>query len=174
MTFQLDQFVARCAAAARTNDAQSQISELLREAVQYPDELAVALAGYSNIASLEDLVIYRDETLTLLHALVPPGFSTDPHNHNLWSVIAVYDGQEDNRFFEYDGDRLVETRRASLVAPDLLANAPEVIHAIHNPRDTTLRAIHAYGGDLLATPRSSWDVDTHEEIAYDWRKVANQ
>jgi len=31
--------------------------------------------------------------------------------------------------------------------------------------------LHAYGGDLFATPRSSWDPETHREIPLDWRKV---
>jgi predicted metal-dependent enzyme (double-stranded beta helix superfamily) len=47
-----------------------------------------------------------------------------------------------------------------------------VIHAIRNPLDTKLCALHAYGGDLLKTPRSTWDPDTQEEIPFDWKKVA--
>ena len=83
-------------------------------------------------------------------------------------------GHTNNVFFEKDGPRLVETRRVSVTAPGVVLNAPDVIHSIHNPRDTELRALHAYGGDLLATPRSTWDAESHEETAFDWRKVASE
>lgn len=35
-------------------------------------------------------------------------------------------------------------------------------------------SIHAYGGNLLATPRSTWHPETHEETQFDWRKVASE
>ncbi|MGA8259980.1 MAG: hypothetical protein WB783_07195 [Arenicellales bacterium] len=48
------------------------------------------------------------------------------------------------------------------------------IHAIRNPLDTPLLVLHAYGGDLFATPRSNWDPEAHEEIPYDWEKVRSK
>jgi len=39
---------------------------------------------------------------------------------------------------------------------------------------TVLRAIHAHGGDLLATERSNWNPETREEMKYDWRAVASE
>jgi len=174
MNFDLATFVADCASASRQPDAQHRIAGLLREAVQRPTDLAEALSGYTNPTTLEDLAFYRSEHLTLLHGLLPPGFQAAPHNHNLWSVVGVYEGQEDNVFYVRNGDRLLETRRASVVAPGVLENDADAIHSIENPRSTGLRAVHAYGGDLFATPRSNWDAETHEEQAFDWRKVANR
>ncbi len=65
------------------------------------------------------------------------------------------------------GERNVE-------APGTLANPPEAIHAIANNVDSPLFAMHAYGGDLFATPRSNWDPDTHDEIPFDWEKVSSE
>jgi predicted metal-dependent enzyme (double-stranded beta helix superfamily) len=137
-------------------------------------EVVDAVAEYDGIQSLEDLAFHRSETLTLLAAVLPPGFSAAPHNHNLWSVVGVCRGREDNRFFEREGQGLTEVAQASVVGPGVLPNDPEVIHAIHNPLDTPLLALHAYGGDLLSTPRSNWDPETHEEIPYDWDKVRSE
>ena len=39
----------------------------------------------------------------------------------------------------------------------------DVIHAVKNPRSTPTAAIHVYGGDFFATPRSEWDPETQEE-----------
>jgi predicted metal-dependent enzyme (double-stranded beta helix superfamily) len=172
MPFNLQKLVASCAAAAKTVDAQAKIEALLGEAVQDAESMKQALSGFTQTGRLEDMVVHRDQHLTLLAGRLPPGFSAAPHNHNLWSVVAVYEGQEDNVFFERVGDGLKETKRASVVAPGVLANAKDAIHAICNPRSSNLYALHAYGGDLLNTPRSNWNPDTHEEQQYDWSKVA--
>jgi len=50
----------------------------------------------------------------------------------------------------------------------------DVIHAICNPLDEPLLVLHAYGGDLFATPRSTWDSETLKEIPYDWEKVLSK
>jgi predicted metal-dependent enzyme (double-stranded beta helix superfamily) len=110
----------------------------------------------------------------LLAGALPPGFSAGPHNHNLWSVVGVCAGQEDNQFFERDGEGLKRCGGASVVGPGVLSNGADVIHAIRNPLNTPLLVLHAYGGDLFATPRSNWDAETHEEIPYDWEKVRSK
>lgn len=56
----------------------------------------------------------------------------------------------------------------------MLSNAADVIHAIRNPLEVPLVALHAYGGDLFAVARSNWDPDTHEEIPFDWQKVSSK
>lgn len=162
--------IDRCKRALESSDPQSSIETILLNAAKDP-AIVDAISERSKIASLEDLAIYRDRSLTLLAGALPPGFKAGPHNHNLWSVVSVCRGQEDNEFFERVGDRLEQTGEASVVAPGVLANAADVIHAIRNPLDTPLLVLHAYGGDLFATPRSSWDAETHEEFAYDWEKV---
>jgi predicted metal-dependent enzyme (double-stranded beta helix superfamily) len=42
-----------------------------------------------------------------------------------------------------------------------------VIHAVTNPLDRITAAIHVYGGDFFAVPRSEWDPTTFEERPYD-------
>lgn len=162
--------VERCKQALRAADPQSAMESILREAAQ-DDAIADAIAKRTRFASLEDLALHRSDRLTLLAGSLPPGFSAGPHNHNLWSVVSVCRGQEDNQFFERDGDSLKPSGETSVVAPGALANGPDVIHAICNPLDAPLVVLHAYGGDLFATPRSNWDPDTHEEIPFDWQRV---
>ena len=169
----LEQLVVDCQAVAGGPDSQEEVQAVLAVAVKRP-EVGEAVAGYEGIQSLEDLAFHRSTSLTLLAAALPPGFSAAPHNHDLWSVVGVCRGREDNQFFERDGQGLKEVGEASVVGPGVLANDPEVIHAIHNPLDTPLLALHAYGGDLLSTPRSNWDPETREEIPFDWEKVSSE
>jgi predicted metal-dependent enzyme (double-stranded beta helix superfamily) len=42
-----------------------------------------------------------------------------------------------------------------------------IIHAVTNPLDRITGAIHVYGGDFFATPRSEWDPKTFKEQPYD-------
>ena len=164
------QIIDKCNLALDTPDPQAGVEAILLEAARDP-EIAEAIAGRTRFKDLADLAIYRSDTLTLLAGALPPGFGASPHNHNLWSVVGVCGGQEDNEFFERDGDGLRHVGSKSVVAPGVLANAADVIHAIRNPLDEPLLALHAYGGDLFAVERSNWDPETHEEIPFDWKSV---
>lgn len=165
--------IEKCKGALESPDPQSSVEAILLDAAKDP-AIVEAISARVGLTSLEDLVIHRSEDLTLLAVALPPGFSAAPHNHNLWSVVSVCVGQEDNQFFERDGDGLKRTGEASVVAPGVLSNDADVIHAIRNPLHTPLLVLHAYGGDLLATPRSNWDPETHKEIPYDWEKVRSK
>ena len=166
----LENVVADCRAAAELPSAQAEVMTIFETATQ-DSAIRAAISALVDFQSLEDLALHRSERLTVLAGSLPPGFKAAPHNHNIWSVVAVCGGQEDNIFFERDGDGLRQVGDASVVGPGVLANDPEVIHAIRNPLDVPLLALHAYGGDLFATPRSNWDPDTHQEIPFDWDKV---
>ena len=43
----------------------------------------------------------------------------------------------------------------------------DVIHAVANPLRQYTGAIHVYGGDFYAIPRSEWDPETRAERPYD-------
>lgn len=164
--------IDKCLAALEASDPQASMESILLEAAQDP-VIVREISSRTKFASLEDLAIYRSDRLTLLAGSLPPGFSAAPHNHNLWSVVGVCAGQEDNEFFVWNGERLERTGQASVIAPGVLANDTDVIHAIRNPLDEPLVVLHAYGGDLFGIPRSNWNPETHEEIPFDWRKVAS-
>jgi predicted metal-dependent enzyme (double-stranded beta helix superfamily) len=166
----ITKLIEKCHLALDDADPQSSVEGVLRRAVNDPD-IAAEVAQRTKFANLADLAVHRSEQLTLLAGALPPGFAAAPHNHNLWSVVGVCSGQEDNEYFERDGDRLKPAGKATVVGPDVLPNAADVIHAIRNPLDVPLLVVHAYGGDLFAVERSTWDPKTHEEIPFDWQKV---
>jgi predicted metal-dependent enzyme (double-stranded beta helix superfamily) len=43
----------------------------------------------------------------------------------------------------------------------------DAIHSVTNPIRRLTGAIHIYGGDFFATPRSEWDAETLAEAPYD-------
>jgi len=165
--------IEKCQRALATEDPQASVEAILLEAAEDP-ALAEAVSRRTRFANLADLAIHRDENLTLLAGTLPPGFSAAPHNHNLWSVVSVCSGQEDNQFYERDGDGLKRTGEASVVAPGVLANTADVIHSICNPLDEPLLVLHAYGGDLFAVERSNWDPVTLKEKPFDWQQVRSR
>ena len=157
---------------AEEPDGQDRVEAILRSAMA-DDDVAEAIAARTGLASLEDMAIHRSDALTVLATTIPPGFVAAPHNHNIWSVVGVAKGREDNEFYEREGDGLVKVGAQSVDAPGVLANPADVIHAIANNTDEPLVVMHAYGGDLFRTPRSNWDPDTHEELPFDWESVSS-
>jgi predicted metal-dependent enzyme (double-stranded beta helix superfamily) len=170
MESEFAEVIDRCKQALAAPDPQASVEAVVLEAARDPAVLA-AISRRTRFANLQDLAIHRSDELTLLAGSLPPGFSAAPHNHNLWSVVGVCAGQEDNQFFARTDDGLEQIGAVSVVGPGVLANDADVIHAICNPLDTPLVVLHAYGGDLFGTPRSNWDPETHEEIPFDWQKV---
>ena len=97
-----------------------------------------------------------------------------PHNHEMWAVIGVYSGREDNilwRRLPDDADRIEAAGAKSLSEGDVLAFGPDVIHSVINPIPRVTGAIHIYGGDFFGVARSEWDPESLRERPYDMDKV---
>ena len=98
-----------------------------------------------------------------------------PHNHEMWAVIGVYTGREDNIFWrrlpEDAQGRLEAAGAKSLAAKDAAPLGRDIIHSVTNPVPRLTAAIHVYGGDFYAQPRSEWDPETLSEHPYDVNKT---
>lgn len=170
--FDLDHFIESC-----KGKPASAVKELLGAALRDPESVKQALdavAPGKDIvkASVGDMVYFRSPTLTILKAAVPPKFKTPPHNHNMWAVIGVYDGQENNTFYRRSGNTLEKAGGKDLRTGDTVVLGEDAVHAIENPSDRPLLAIHVYGGDFLDTSkRSVWNPFTLEEHPYDFKVI---
>jgi predicted metal-dependent enzyme (double-stranded beta helix superfamily) len=106
-----------------------------------------------------------------------------PHNHNMFAVIGIYGGREDNIFWrrldDPDGPALEAAGTDSLGAGQVATLGPDIIHSVANPIRKLTPALHVYGGDFFnpSRPRSQWDHETLIEEAWDMdntRKVFRQ
>jgi len=89
----------------------------------------------------------------------------------MWAVIGLYGGREDNIFYRRTPQGLVRTGGKQLETTDAVILGEKVIHAVTNPLSQFTGAIHVYGGDFFAAPRSEFDPDTFEERPYDVEKA---
>src|SRR5215510_14358263 len=170
--FNVDHFVKSC-----QGQPPSVVKELLAEALRDPESVKQALAaigGGNNMSdgAMGDMVIHRSTDLTVLKAAVPAGFKSPPHNHLMWAVIGVYEGQENNVFYRRSGDALETAGGKDLKPADVLVLGVDAIHAIANPLEQTSFAIHVYGGDLPAAPRRMWNPFTLKEEPFDFQAAS--
>jgi predicted metal-dependent enzyme (double-stranded beta helix superfamily) len=108
--------------------------------------------------------LHHSPELTILRVVWAPGMSIQPHDHRMWAAIAIYGGQEDNAFYRRDGRQVVPTGGKVLRGGDVTLLGDDVIHSVVNPLDTFTGAIHVYGGDFFARPRSDWNPETLDEL----------
>lgn len=166
--FALGTFVEQCREALSHDDPSASVAEVLRDALRDRDEVATALQAWKAAGGAPYGAIYRAEDLTILHAAVPPGVVSPPHEHTMWAVIGVLEGQEDNVFYRLADHGVEEVGKAAICAGDARVLPDDTIHRIANHQSTPLQAIHVYGGDLLGTERKMWDDTTGVSRPFDF------
>ena len=162
--FDTERFIEDCRTALREDNVHAAVKEIVAHAVAQPGAVLKAL-GEPKLAGIQSL--YRSESLTILNVLWGPAMRLYPHNHLMWAVIGVYGGREDNVFYRRSESGLAELGGRSLDTRDVIPLGDAVIHAVTNPLEQITAAIHVYGGDFFAVPRSEWDPKTFAEHPYD-------
>ncbi|HSE01034.1 MAG TPA: hypothetical protein VLB72_09910 [Burkholderiales bacterium] len=162
--FDKEQFIEECRAALGEGNAQAAIRELVARAVSDPAQIVRAL-GEPKRSGVE--TIYKADDLTILNLCWGPRMVFKPHDHRMWAVIGIYGGREENIFYRRAEKGLTRHGAKELNTKDVVPLGKSIIHAVTNPLDRITAAIHVYGGDFFATPRSEWNPMTFEEIPYD-------
>jgi predicted metal-dependent enzyme (double-stranded beta helix superfamily) len=106
--------------------------------------------------------IYRSDDLTILNFVWAPCMSLMPHNHQMFAVIGIYSGREDNIFWRRMETSIAAVGAKSLGVGEVAELGRDIIHSVLNPIGKMTCAIHVYGGDFFAPhePRSAWDHET--------------
>ncbi len=133
---------ANAARVQRYRDARwdrDAIEELLTDALRNPIDMKQALDAMGQAKQvgegrIGDFVIHRSPDLTILRAAVPPKFKSPPHNHLMWAVIGVYEGQENNYFYRRGGEGLEPAGSRQLKPSDILVLGQDVIQRAPNDR----------------------------------------
>ncbi|HEX8878725.1 MAG TPA: hypothetical protein VF749_01790 [Candidatus Acidoferrum sp.] len=172
MKFDLDQFISDCKKAVREHPPQAAINEILARSLS---DRASILSTLKEPKRAEMQKLYQANDLTILNVIWAPWMTLLPHNHNLWAVIGIYTGREDNIFWRRlpgDAARKLEASGAkALCEKDTVQLGQDIIHSVTNPIGRLTGAIHIYGGDFFGVPRSEWDAETLAEQPCDGDKM---
>ena len=170
--FRKDRFVEDCKLAV--GEGQSAVRELVLEAVADPSGIVSEL-GEPTAAGVYPL--YHADDLTVINFVWAPYMTLLPHNHNMFAVIGIYSGREDNIFWRRIDDGAgngagsgIKAAGADSMGPGQVATlGRDIIHSVANPITKLTSAIHVYGGDFFnpLEPRSQWDHETLVEQPWD-------
>ena len=165
--FNKDEFVADCMAAVRSGDrAQAAVKEIVERAVSLPGVID-AEVGDRTVSPMMT-IWHRSNDLSVLHIVWPPQVDLYAHDHNMWAVIGVYGGREDNSFYRRRGDGGIEPHSGKTLAPrDVIALGDDVVHSVANPTREWTAALHVYGGEYFTTPRTMWNKGTLDPVPLD-------
>jgi len=150
--------------AGKGADGQPAVRAVLERAVSEPGAL---LAGIGEPREAGIHTLYHGPDLTILNVVWAPLMVLLPHNHKMWATIGIYTGREDNILWRSAGPRVGAFGAASLSEKDVFNLPDDAIHSVVNPISRLTGAIHVYGGDFFAAPRSEWDSDTLRERPFD-------
>ena len=166
--FEKDRFIQDCRNALA--EGPWAIRELVAEAVSDRARVISEL-GEPEHAGIAP--IYRSPDLTIIKFVWAPCMNLMPHNHQMFSVVGIYAGREDNVFWRRAGTSIEAAGARSLGVGDVTTLDRDVIHSVLNPLGKMTCAIHVYGGDFFdpVEPRSAWDHETLIEQPWDVDKV---
>ena len=162
--FESDRFMQDCRDGLREQNAHATVREIVAKAVSEPHQVLKSL-GEPKLSGIQTL--YRSGTLTILNVLWGPGMTLYPHDHRMWAVIGIYSGREENSFYHRSESGLIAHGVKTLGLKETIPLGEAVIHAVTNPLDRITAAVHVYGGDFFAVPRSEWDPRTFQEQPFD-------
>ena len=173
--FNLDNFIENCESAVTNNETHLEIKEIVEKAVSDPESLMKAVGEPSKTGASP---IFSSSKLTIVNVVWAPWVTIYPHNHNIWAVIGIYSGREDNIFWrrinEDKQGRIEAAGARSLCLGDVTPLGPDIIHSVNNPIPRNSGAIHIYGGDFFHVEnRSEWDPEDLTEHEYNAENVKN-
>lgn len=165
--FDKDQFVDDCLAAVRAGEGTHRaVKDIVERAVSDPRAIDAVVGDRTQSPMMT--IWHRSDELTALHIVWPPDVDLFAHDHNMWAVIGIYGGREDNRFYRRDADgRIAPHSGKTLLARDVVSLGADVVHSVANPTREWTAALHVYGGEFFTTPRTMWDKETYEPIPLD-------
>ena len=170
--FDRDQFIADCRAALDGDRASRNVREIVARAVSDPPAITRTL-GELKAGGID--ILHRSPELTVLNLFWPANMVIMPHNHEMWAVVGIYSGREDNilwrRLPDATDGRIEPAGAKALSTGETTAFGPDVIHSVVNPISRTTGALHVYGGDFFGVERSEWDPEFLTERPLDLAKV---
>jgi predicted metal-dependent enzyme (double-stranded beta helix superfamily) len=170
--FDLEQFADDCRAALKADSSHKSVREVLTRAVADPAGILKTL-GEPGRPEIKNL--YHAPDLTILNVVWGPMMTVMPHNHEMWAVIGIYTGREDNVFWRRVANGRIEAAGArALCVGDAEPLGHNIIHSVTNPIPRLTGAIHIYGGDFFAAHRSEWDAETLMEGPLDGKKAVRR
>jgi predicted metal-dependent enzyme (double-stranded beta helix superfamily) len=165
--FDLEAFIERCRRLVGDQHAPRRALELMREAMADTAAVAKAVTPLEAKVGVLDEPLFRSNELTVLNVTLRPGVLSIPHDHRMWAVIGIYEGEEENTFYRRSAGGLEESNRRTVRKGEAMLLGEDVVHAIENPLSTPTLGLHVYGGDLIGAQRSMWDPKTGREHPYD-------
>jgi predicted metal-dependent enzyme (double-stranded beta helix superfamily) len=145
--FQKDRFIEACQAAV--GEGQKAIREVVLEAVADPAGV-IAELGEPTKAGVYPM--HQSDSLTVINFVWAPYMTLLPHNHNMFAVIGLYGGREDNMFWRVldrenggagQGGPELEAAGAQSMGPGQAATmGRDIIHSVANPIAKLTSALH--------------------------------
>src|SRR4030095_9679554 len=141
--FELDRFKADCSAAVGETAAVQAIREIVARAVADPSAVQKAI---TEPYRAEVQILHRSADLTILNVVWGPRMTVMPHNHEMWAVIGIYSGREDNilwRRLPGEARTRIEAAGAKALSErDAFLLGHDIIHSVTNPIGRLTGAIH--------------------------------
>jgi predicted metal-dependent enzyme (double-stranded beta helix superfamily) len=160
----------RIAGASSPAAACEAISPVFAEALSarnwLPAEFQRAVEDSRMGGGIGQWLLFRaaDRSLCLFSLVVPSGSMTPIHDHLAWGLVGLYEGNQDEEFYNPTDGGIEPGRRRPLVPGDFYALLPPVddVHRVRTTSADTSVSIHLLANDTGCVERHTFDPETGE------------
>lgn len=156
--FTLDSFLQQLKEAAKTANPEQQVYQVMQQVFTVHIESAADIFRQLD----DDVILYEDSVIAVLHYRMPTGVVVPPHDHQLYAIIGVYEGVEENHFYQAMNNQLICQAVKPIGKGEVILMRPESIHSVQTANNQHSAAIHVYLGELTKVKRSRFDWNTGE------------
>jgi len=109
-------------------------------------------AGDSTTYTQHILYVHPEDLFSILSLVFRPGQRTPPHDHRVWCVTGVYEGEERETLFAAgENDLAVPVSSSVRQTGDVTMCLPDTgdIHQVENSASIAAISLHVYGGNTV-------------------------
>ena len=95
--FSIENFIEDCVSTVEHDPTHKGVADLFSQSLGQPRTASSANLGEPT--EMTNQVLYKSDKLTIMNVVWAPGMTVMPHNHDMWAIIGMYGGREDNIYW---------------------------------------------------------------------------
>jgi len=163
------ELISTCHTAIKSSNPFASIEAIMQNLFTIPSDVLENIIWTKDNQAISS--IYISSEISIRKIVIPPYYHGHIHDHNIWTIGGVIQGEEENVYYQESMHGLSECHIEKNKAHTCFSMQQDVIHAVRNNSAHTTISLHIYGGNLMQEQKYIWHPLTLEKLPYNYDKA---